>query len=407
MVVVEGRGSPDQALCRGCLGTAAAVSVTVARPAQRYPARTKDSGPPVSRFRSSGECSSHPPVVAGQVKGRSLRTIRDNHRRAPRRWPRGPLSSSPAVSSMAIMCSAPSSDDKEGLNGPQGPAEIPLGTGLILVPASEHIEMHPLPSICTSTASASPRRLESPGKQGSGCANGFALQAGGHWFEPSTAHHSKRAASQHLQQAPAAITSRPGLGDMVHQGARRPAGRTRTRGGQHRAAPKRGSGPQYPRKRRRPSSRARRSQLAEARPGAAAADRSLGQMRSWWTVNARGPATPKGVHAANAGTGTPSVLVWSAKTDPACGWLASSLRLRPCANARPRSCTPEGQRGDRRLADPIGRAEALGVRTRESPSWSGSCAVWVVLLSTRTASTSPIVGSRPIVTRRGKWSWMR
>ena len=39
------------------------------------------------------------------------------------------------------MCSAPSSDDKEGLNGPQGPGKIPFGTGLILVPASEHIEM--------------------------------------------------------------------------------------------------------------------------------------------------------------------------------------------------------------------------------------------------------------------------
>jgi len=40
MVVVDRRGGPDQALCRGCFGTAAAVSVTMARPAQRYPARS-------------------------------------------------------------------------------------------------------------------------------------------------------------------------------------------------------------------------------------------------------------------------------------------------------------------------------------------------------------------------------
>ena len=79
MFVVEGRGSPDQALCRGCLGTAAAVSVTVVRPAQRYPARTKDSGPPVSRFRSSGECSSHP---AGGCRA-SKRSEPPNHSRQP------------------------------------------------------------------------------------------------------------------------------------------------------------------------------------------------------------------------------------------------------------------------------------------------------------------------------------
>ena len=47
-----------------------------------------------------------------------------------------------------------------------GPEKTPLGTSLILVPTSEHMETHPFPSVCTSTAMPESARTGKPGKSG-------------------------------------------------------------------------------------------------------------------------------------------------------------------------------------------------------------------------------------------------